>query len=185
MRGVEAWCEDDRGLRAGPFERRLPGGQVSERSRYSAGVLDGDYEALYASGAAHVRGHYARGSRDGAWRGWHENGKPWFEIHYAAGVLAGSWLEYDDKGEKMFEGTYRNGVLDGDWHTFEHGRVSITGASAAGRIEGDVTGESGGYQIELHYRDNRLHGKASTTKDGKVIYSAQYVDGVEQGSDAH
>ena len=186
VRGIEAWCEDDRGLRSGPFERRFPGGQIAERSRYAAGVLDGDHASFYANGAPQMRGRYVRGLRDGAWRAWHENGKPWLEITYAGGAPTGTWREYDYTGEKMFEGTYRNGRLDGAWQGFRGGAVAVTGSSAGGRLEGRVVDHGpSGASCELGYRDNRQHGPATCRdKDGKVTYSADYVDGVEQGSGA-
>ena len=186
VRGIEAWCEDDRGQRTGPFERRFPGGQIAERSHYAAGVLDGDHASFYASGTPHMRGRYARGLRDGAWRAWHENGKPWLEVTYAAGAPAGTWREYDYTGENMFEGTYRDGKLDGVWQGFRGGAVAATGSSAGGRLEGRVVNHgAGGVTCDAGYRDNRLHGPSTCRdKDGKVVYSAEYVDGVEQGSGA-
>lgn len=186
VRGIETWCEDDRGLRAGPFERRFPGGQIAERSHYAAGVLDGDHASFYASGAPHMRGRYVRGLRDGAWRAWHENGKPWLEVTYAGGAPTGTWREYDYTGEKMFVGTYRDGRLEGAWQAFRGGAVAATGSSAGGRLEGRVVDQApSGATCEIGYRDNRLHGPATCRdKDGKVTYSADYVDGVEQGSGA-
>ena len=146
VRGIEAWCEDDRGLRTGPFERRFPGGQVAERSHYAAGVLDGEQASFYANGTPHMRGRYVRGLRDGAWRAWHENGKPWLEVAYTAGAPTGTWREYDYTGQRMFEGTYRDGKLDGAWQGFRDGAVAATGSSAGGQLEGRVVdhGPSGG-----------------------------------------
>lgn len=183
-RGVELWCEDDRGVRVGPYERRLPGGHVTERARYADGVLDGEFTALYASGGLHMTGRYVRGQRDGAWRAWHENGRPWLEVSYAAGQPSGHWLEFDYTGNKMFEGTYRDGRLEGEWRAFRDGG-GRAGTSVAGRLEGMVSGRWGEGTVEAHYRNNRLHGTViQRDKDGKVIYSAEYVDGIQQGSDA-
>ena len=186
VRGIEAWCEDDRGLRTGPFERRFPGGQLAERSHYAAGVLDGDHASFYASGSPQMRGRYVRGLRDGAWRAWHENGKPWLEVTYAGGEPSGTWREYDYTGDKMFEGAYRDGRLDGAWQGFRGDAVVTTGSSAGGRLEGRMVDHDGsGETCETGYRDNRQHGpEICRDKDGKVTYSADYVDGVKQGSDA-
>jgi len=137
-RGLEAWCEDERGVRTGPFERQFPRGQLAERGRYAAGALDGDYESFYASGAPHERGRYARGRRDGAWRAWHENGKPWLEVTYAAGQPAGPWLEHDYTGDTMFEGTYRDGRLEGEWRGYRGTNVVRNGASRDGKLDGVV-----------------------------------------------
>jgi antitoxin component YwqK of YwqJK toxin-antitoxin module len=186
VRGTEAWCEDDRGLRSGPFERRFPGGQLAERGHYAAGVLDGEQASFYANGTPHMRGRHVRGLREGAWRAWHENGKPWLEVTYAGGAPSGTWREYDYTGDKMFEGTYRGGRLDGAWQAFRGGDVAVTGSSSGGRLEGRVVDhDPSGSTCDLGYRDNRLHGPVTCRdKDGKVTYSGEYVDGVKQGGDA-
>lgn len=173
-------------MRSGPFERRFPRGGIAERGSYTAGALDGDYQAFYASGAPHMRGRYARGQRVGAWQAWHENGKPWLDIHYAAGVPHGAWRELDYAGVVMFEGTYRDGKLEGAWRAARSGGGGWTGSSVAGRIEGTVAIDGGdGTTGEQGYRDNRLHGTTTfRDKDGKITYSAEYVDGIEQGGDA-
>src|SRR4051812_40434100 len=56
LRGIEAWCQDDRGVRSGPFERHFPRGQLAERGGYAQGQLDGDYASFYITGAPHERG---------------------------------------------------------------------------------------------------------------------------------
>jgi antitoxin component YwqK of YwqJK toxin-antitoxin module len=86
----------------------------------------------------------------------------------------------------MFEGTYRDGRLDGSWQRFRGGAAVVTGSSVGGRLEGRVVDQDrGGMTCEEGYRDNRLHGPTTCRdKDGKVMYSADYVDGVEQGSGA-
>jgi antitoxin component YwqK of YwqJK toxin-antitoxin module len=185
-RGTEAWCEDDRGVRSGPFERRLPSGVVVERAGYAAGRLDGEFASFYSSGQPHLQGRYAHGQADGAWRGWHENGKPWLEATYASGQPTGAWLEYDFTGDKMFEGTYRDGRLEGSWRAFRKGQVSTTGTSRAGRLEGEMTKlGADGDRTELSYRNNRWHGTLiERDKDGKVVYRGEWVDGIKQGSDA-
>jgi antitoxin component YwqK of YwqJK toxin-antitoxin module len=186
VRGTEAWCEDDRGLRSGPFERRFPGGQLAERDHYAAGVLDGEHASFYANGTPHMRGRHVRGLREGVWRAWHENGKPWLEVTYAGGAPSGTWREYDYTGNRTFEGAYRDGRLDGAWQVFRGGDVAVTGSSVGGRLEGRVVDhDPSGAICDLVYRDNRLHGPATCRdKDGKVTYSGDYVDGVKQGSGA-
>ena len=187
LRGTELWCEDDRGVRSGRFERRLPSGTIVERTSYAAGVLDGEFASFYASGRPHWQGRYARGQRDGAWRGWHENGKLWVEAAYASGQPTGAWLEYDYTGGKLFEGTYRDGRLEGTWRAFRNnGQVSASGASQAGRLEGVMSkiGDDGSV-VDVPYRDNRWHGTViARDKDGKVVYRGEFVDGIEQASDA-
>jgi antitoxin component YwqK of YwqJK toxin-antitoxin module len=191
VRGIEAWCEDEHGVRSGPFERRFPRGQLAERGRYAGGQLDGDYASFYANGAPHERGGYVRGQRDGAWHGWHENGKPWREISYAGGQPSGRWLEFDDAGATMFDGTYRDGRLEGAWRTwFRNGKPRASGSSVAGKMEGTLTEYfASGIHIEVPYRNNRAHGVlVEYDKAGKVLERVEYVDGVRQtdaqGNDA-
>ena len=186
LRGTDLWCEDDRGVRSGRFERRLPGGTVIERASYAAGMLDGEFASFYASGRPHWQGRYVHGQRDGAWRGWHDNGKLWVEATYASGQPAGPWLEYDYTGDKMFEGTYRNGRLEGSWRAFVKGKVSVSGSSRAGRLEGEMTRvDSDGGSAVIPYRDNRWNGTViARDKEDKVLYRAEFVDGIKQGSNA-
>ncbi|HEY0482603.1 MAG TPA: hypothetical protein VGD37_34010 [Kofleriaceae bacterium] len=186
LRGVETWCRDDRGVRSGPFERRFPRGQLAERGRYAAGVLDGDYALFHANGSPHLRGRYVRGLRDGAWRAWHDNGKPWLEVSYAAGRPVGTWLEYDYTGTKMFEGRYRDGRLDGEWRAFDPGgRLRATGASVDGQLDGLLTRYGAdGSRLEEHFRNNRMHGTLTVYRDGKAVYVEEFVDGVSRAGHA-
>lgn len=186
-RGLEAWCADDRGTREGPFERRLPGGQIAERGRYVAGLLDGDYAAFYADGARHAEGKFVHGRREGAWHAWHPNGRVWLAVTYRAGEPEGAWLEYDAAGARMFEGTYRNGRLEGAWRSYRvDGQLRASGTSAGGRLEGTTTFHTlEDEQIERPYHDNRVHGAVTTRdKDGHVTRTDVYRDGVLEGSHA-
>ena len=131
----------------------------SSKQAIHGGVASGLYQELTPLGKLVVEGRYKNGAKHGVWKKWTSDGALVHEQSWKAGVLDGSMKKYV-AGVLATETTYADGKVDGPYAEHRDGKPWITGA----------------------FVRDRKHGTWTTyDRDGRVIVTATYKDGVLDG----
>ncbi|TDX01721.1 tetratricopeptide repeat protein [Dinghuibacter silviterrae] len=102
-----------KGDKEGVYTYFYPTGEVSGRSVYKAGALDGPRVNYYRDGRLEDSIQYAEGQEQGYYAYYYENGRVRQEGWYDAGERTGPYREYDAFGHLTSESFFVNGEQNG------------------------------------------------------------------------
>ena len=199
--GDEAWCEDRRGTRQGPYRRAtsyagkvehvvegtyLHGkktgtwrewhdGQPSTVTAYRDGRKHGLEITRYLGGALHERSLFSAGKRNGIQETFDGAGHLSTRVRMVDDREEGRYTDWDSAGKVCSQGNYRHGKKIGRWLVCRE----LAGPQARGRYEGDRrTGAWTFFTVDGqrtavgHYRGSKRDGAWTfIADDGKATAS--------------
>ncbi len=113
------------GKREGLWITNYPTGELSAKTNYKNGLLEGDAVDYLKNGGIQGKGKYENGQRSGLWVSYDENGLPYSEINYSDGLMNGE-AKYYKKGKLSSEGKYNKGSKIYIWKTYDENGLETT-----------------------------------------------------------
>lgn len=151
---------DENFQRQGQWEEYYTNGNIKARGQYQDGKKTGEWIYFYPNGKIEQRGKYVNGLPHGKWLWFYDNGQLLREENYVKGKRDGEFYEFTPQGDTMVKAYYIEDKLDGEWMYFLND-----------------------YKEVGQYQDGKKTGvwKAYDTKTGNLIFTGEFVDGLENG----